>query len=72
MADQPELTITITLTPPVRVELARLARDRHASEGELIRGAVEGLVRSERRPGIPRYARRLGPIAPAEESPPTA
>jgi len=72
MADHPELTVTITLTPPVRVELARLARDRHASEGELIRHAIEGLLLSERRPAIPRYARRLGPIAPAEDGPSAA
>jgi len=65
MTDEPlpEPTITIALPEPLRLELGQMARQAKTSEGELIQQAVESLVQAKRWPAIPRFARRLGPIA---------
>lgn len=44
--------------------LASLAREAGMTEEELVREAIQGLLLSRRTPGIPRFARRLGPLAP--------
>jgi hypothetical protein len=62
MADPQAPRITIALSRPVMLELARMARDSQRSEGALIQEAVEALVQARHSPGIPRYARRIGPI----------
>jgi hypothetical protein len=65
MTDEPfpEPTITIALPKPLRLELGQIARQAKTTEGELIQQAVESLVQAQRGPAIPRFARRLGPIA---------
>jgi hypothetical protein len=65
MTDEPfpEPTITIALPARLRLELGQLARQAKTTEGELIQQAVESLVQAQRGPAIPRFARRLGPIA---------
>jgi hypothetical protein len=65
------MTVTEPMTEPVwtalpadlRLELANLAVERGTTEGELVQAAVRRFLRSERASGVPRYARRLGPIA---------
>jgi len=47
--------------------LSRMAHDAGMSEAELVREAVDQLLLSWRTPSIPRFARRLGPLA----APPT-
>jgi len=69
MADR-NASITIALSQPLRLELARIARNAETTEGALIQQAVEALVQAGHRPEIPRYARRLGPIAIAEDNRP--
>ena len=54
---------TIVLPEPLRVELAQLAQKANTSEGALIQRAVEALLQAQPGRGIPRYARRLGPLA---------
>jgi hypothetical protein len=65
MTDEPfpQPTISIALPEPLRLELGQLARQAKTTEGELIQQAVEYLVQAQRGPAIPRFARRLGPIA---------
>jgi hypothetical protein len=65
-------TITIALSERLIIELARMARDAKTTQEELVQKAIEGLVQAHRAPGIPRFARRLGPIALPEDSPPAA
>ena len=59
-------SITISLSEQLRLELEAMARNAKTSESELVRGAVERLVQANRDVGIPRFARRLGPIVPVE------
>jgi hypothetical protein len=56
--------ITISLRDDLMVEVAQMARDEHTTEAELVRDGIERLIHS-RLPGpsIPRFARRLGPLA---------
>lgn len=63
MADPTASTIRIALSQPLMRELAQMAREAETTEGELIHRAILGLVQARRGPGIPRFARRLGPIA---------
>jgi hypothetical protein len=64
MSEQPfvQRSITIALPEHLQIELAEMARNAETSEGELVERAVEGLVQAHRGVGIPRFARRLGPI----------
>ncbi len=43
--------------------LAHMAHEAGMTEEELLREAVEQLLLSWRSPAIPRFARRLGPLA---------
>jgi hypothetical protein len=54
--------ITITLSAPIRRELARIARDAHQTEDEIVEKAIKYVVQAQRHPAIPRFARRLGPF----------
>ena len=64
MTDQSSVqpSITIALPEPLRIELAEMARNAKTTEGDLVERAVEGLIQAHRGVGIPRFARRLGPI----------
>lgn len=55
--------ITISLSDDSKVELAQMARESHLTEDELVERAIRHLVQAHRGPAIPRFARRLGPIA---------
>jgi hypothetical protein len=70
MADRslPGASITITLSGRLMRELAQRARETDITEEELVRRAINGLVQTPRAPGIPRFARRLGPLALADET----
>jgi hypothetical protein len=60
----PMTEITISLGDDLMVELARMARDEHTTEADLVREGVERLIHSRLTgPDIPRFARRLGPLA---------
>ena len=56
-------TIAISLDDEAVRELAFLAREARTSEEALVRQAIDQLVQSHHGPEIPRYARRLGPLA---------
>ena len=72
MADHPQANVTIALSQPLMVELTQMARESGATEDELIQNAIMSLLQTRRGPGIPRFARRLGPIALADDGPPAA
>jgi hypothetical protein len=55
--------ITISLSDGVKLELAQIARESHVTEDEVVERAIRQLVQVHRGPAIPRFARRLGPIA---------
>ncbi len=55
--------LAISLDDEVARELAELAREARLSEEALAREAVENLLQAHHGPAIPRYARRLGPLA---------
>ena len=59
-------SITISLPEHLRLELEEMARNAKTSEGELVRRAVERLVQAQPGVGIPRFARRLGPMVLSE------
>jgi hypothetical protein len=59
----PEANITISLSDGVKLELAQIARDSHVTEDELVERAIRHVLQVHRGPAIPRFARRLGPIA---------
>jgi hypothetical protein len=63
----PRANITITLSGRLMLELAQLAREADTTEDELAHRAIKCLVQAHRGPGIPRFARRLGPLALAQE-----
>lgn len=53
-------------------EVAGLAREGQVTEEDVIHEAVLRLLQAHRGPGIPRFARRLGPLAlPKEDDSPT-
>jgi metal-responsive CopG/Arc/MetJ family transcriptional regulator len=58
------MRIAISLDEEQVRELASMAHDAGMSEEELVREAVDQLLLSWRTPSIPRFARRLGPLAP--------
>jgi Arc/MetJ-type ribon-helix-helix transcriptional regulator len=59
--------ITISLDDDLRVELAQVARDERTTEADLVREGVERLLHSRLTgPSIPRFARRIGPLAISE------
>jgi hypothetical protein len=64
-------TISVSLDDGLMLELAQLARDEGTTEAELVREGIERLLHSRLQgPGIPRFARRLGPLAlPADDRP---
>jgi hypothetical protein len=68
----PRANITITLSGRLMRELAQTARDADTTEDELVHRAIECLVQAHRGPRIPRFARRLGPLALAEDDPSAA
>ncbi len=72
MADPTAPKITVALSQPVMSEPARMAREAETTEAELIHRAIVGLVQARRGSGIPRFARRLGPIAIADDDQPAA
>ena len=56
--------ITISLDDDLMAELAQTAQDEHTTEADLVREGVERLLHSRLTgPDIPRFARRLGPLA---------
>ena len=59
----------VTVPEHLRLELARIAREAETSEDEMVRQAIEALVLARRGPGIPRFARRLGPVALERQDP---
>jgi hypothetical protein len=57
-------TITISLDDDLMIELAQVARDERKTENDLVREGVERLLHSRLTgPSVPRFARRLGPLA---------
>ncbi|MFI5287763.1 MAG: hypothetical protein ACHQ4F_15815 [Candidatus Dormibacteria bacterium] len=56
--------ITISLDDDLMSELAQVARDERTTEADLVREGIERLLNSRLTGlGIPRFARRLGPLA---------
>jgi hypothetical protein len=56
--------ITISLDDDLMAELAQMAHDEHTTEADLVREGVERLLHSRLTgPDVPRFARRLGPLA---------
>jgi hypothetical protein len=74
MADRtlPRANITIMLSGRLMLELGRMAGEADTTEEELVHRAINCLVQAHRGPGIPRFARRLGPLALAEDDPSAA
>jgi len=68
----PMANITIALSGRLMQELVQAAREADTTEAELAHKAIECLVQAHRGPGIPRFARRLGPLALAEDDPSAA
>jgi hypothetical protein len=63
-------TITISLESDLMSELTQLAQDEHTTEADLVREGVERLLHSRLTgPSVPRFARRLGPLAIPEQHP---
>jgi hypothetical protein len=57
-------TITISLDDELMAELAQVARDERTTEADLVREGIERLIHSRLTgPSVPRFARRLGPLA---------
>ena len=63
----PEGAVTVSLSDDLRRELAQLAREAQTTEDELVLKAVKSLVQAHRAPAVPRFARRLGPLAVEED-----
>jgi metal-responsive CopG/Arc/MetJ family transcriptional regulator len=56
--------ITISLDDDLMAELAQVAHQERTTEADLVREGIERLLHSRLTgPGIPRFARRLGPLA---------
>jgi hypothetical protein len=68
----PRANITITLSGRLMLEVAQMAREADTTEDELVHRAINCLVQTHRGPEIPRFARRLGPLALAERDPSAA
>jgi hypothetical protein len=74
MSEQPGVAATITIVLPERLQLAlaAAARETKTTEQELVQRAIAGVVQAHQGPGIPRFARRIGPIAIDAEGPSAA
>ena len=60
--------ITLSLDDDLMAELSQLARDEHTTAADLVREGIERLLHSRLTgPSIPRFARRLGPLASPEK-----
>ena len=75
LEDQPGMSdgkhrsyLRIALSEPLRIELARMARDAQKSEDEIVENGIRSLLQAQRHPAIPRFARRLGPLT-ADDDP---
>lgn len=68
----PRANMTITLSGSLMLELAQMARKGDTTEDELVHRAIKRLVQAQRGPGIPRFARRLGPLVLDEDDPSAA
>jgi predicted transcriptional regulator len=55
--------IALSLDDDVVRELAQLAHEAQVSEEALAREAIERLLQARHAPPVPRFARRLGPLA---------
>lgn len=71
MTDQPGVAAAITIVVPERMQLAlaEVARETKMTEEELVQRAIAGVVEAHQGAGIPRFARRIGPIAIDAEGP---
>lgn len=59
--------ITISLGDALMVEIAQMARHENTTEADLVRQGIEPLIHPRLTgPEIPRFARRLGPLAISE------
>jgi hypothetical protein len=74
MTDRPGVAATITIVVPERLQLALAvaAREANTTEEELVQWAIAGMVQAHQGPAIPRFARRIGPIAIDTEGPSAA
>jgi hypothetical protein len=66
--DSPRVDLTISLSEPLRLQLAAIAREAQTTEDELVQRAISSIVQTHRGLAIPRFARRLGPVALARDS----
>jgi predicted transcriptional regulator len=55
--------IALSLDDDIVRELAQLAHEAQVSQEALAREAIEGLLQARHAPPVPRFARRLGPLA---------
>lgn len=67
-----QVHLDVTVPERLRLELARIAREADTTEEHLVRRALDALVQARRGPRIPRFARRLGPVALEPEDPSAA
>ena len=74
LEDQPAMSdgkhrsyVRIALSEPLRIELARMARDAKKTEDEIVENGIRSLLQAQRHPAIPRFARRLGPLVPDDD-----
>ena len=74
MTYQPGVAAAITIVVPERMQLAlaEVARETKMTEEELVQRAIAGVVEAHQGAGIPRFARRIGPIAIDAEGPSAA
>ena len=74
MTDEPGVAATITIVVPERLQLALAvaAREANTTAEELVQRAIAGVVQAHQGPAIPRFARRIGPIAIGSEGPSAA
>jgi hypothetical protein len=61
-----ERSITVTLPEALATELASMSCGAETTQEDLVVTAVRRLVQIRRAPTVPRYARRLGPMAVPE------
>jgi predicted transcriptional regulator len=55
--------IALSLDDDIVRELAQLAHEAQVSQEALAREAIERLLQARHAPPVPRFARRLGPLA---------
>jgi metal-responsive CopG/Arc/MetJ family transcriptional regulator len=61
--------INVTIDDQLAAELASVAEHAERSQDEMVVEAIKLLVQAHRGLAIPRYARRLGPLAFPEDTP---